>query len=147
MGIIAPKPAERSEGVAERSGAGLGAAATPTRATGSRLARGSTGQSQLQAAQHFVGRAPIQALTRPQVDPPLRRPHLRGAHIVQTQTLRKILPREAVEIFVCTPLPRTVRVGKIDFRAELSRDTRTLDRKSTRLNSSHIQKSRMPSSA
>ena len=35
----------------------------------------------------------------------------------------------------------------LDMQSQLQKQTRSLDRKSTRLNSSHIQKSRMPSSA
>ena len=50
---------------------------------------------------------------------------------------------------LCAPIIKLVPEGDINPKAGhmLSPGTMTIDRKSTRLNSSHIQKSRMPSSA
>ena len=84
----------------------------------------------------------------------------------QAAAVGKVLTEQAVRVLVGPTLPRTRGIAAVDLavrgyreaamlgeliaaipgeRAEVPRQA--LDRKSTRLNSSHIQKSRMPSSA
>ena len=73
----------------------------------------------------------------------LRRTYREGGK-VKNETLANLsrLPRETVEL-----VRRSLRGEQFLPAAEAFEVERSLDRKSTRLNSSHIQKSRMPSSA
>ena len=67
-----------------------------------------------------------------------------GGHLVQAAKV-KVWYHQAPTAFDKAQLKQAVVTSEGALR--LSRQVKPLDRKSTRLNSSHIQKSRMPSSA